>query len=105
MEGKSMSLISFSESWNNRFGDLNLTAGLRAHVHPFYQGWQAFPYRSMRSLVNGLDWLRGFVPTRSTPHDNPNQKAPGWTQGLNGVTHDDRYWYFAQETRLWRIPV
>jgi hypothetical protein len=113
-----MSTISLRESWQDQYKDLNLSNGIWANAHPFYtqvsdslpettlhQRQQSFPYRSLRSLANSLKWVKSFVPTRTTPHDYPSDASPGWTHKLNGVTHDDQYWYFAQQEKLWKVPV
>lgn len=45
--------------------------------------------------------------------NSPNQGQPGWHDEANGLTHDEHYWYVAQNfgssfgtnPQLWRIPV
>ena len=35
----------------------------------------------------------------------PDEKATGWCEDIEGVTHDDNNWFFTQMTRLWKFPV
>jgi hypothetical protein len=37
--------------------------------------------------------------------EHPRNKVHIWTDNLQGVTHDDNYWYFTQTGRLWKVPV
>jgi hypothetical protein len=37
--------------------------------------------------------------------DFPSDRENGFSDELQGVTHDDTHWYFAQKLRLLRIPV
>lgn len=113
-----MTILSLREAWRQRYGDVDLRAGLRTNVHPFYtavsdslpastlpQRQRAFPCRSLRNFIEALAWPRSFVPTRATSYDYPRNKGSGWTDKLQGVTHDDQHWYFTQQDRLWKIPV
>ncbi|HKI87980.1 MAG TPA: hypothetical protein VKA38_03065 [Draconibacterium sp.] len=35
----------------------------------------------------------------------PKERDNGWSEELNGVTHDDNNWFFTQRNRLWKFPV
>ena len=35
----------------------------------------------------------------------PNARHSGWSEELQGVTHDDGNWYFTQKGALWKFPV
>ena len=35
----------------------------------------------------------------------PNDRELNWTNEVQGVSHDDDYWYISQQKRLWKIPV
>lgn len=46
--------------------------------------------------------------------DHPDEKEPGWSEDVQGITHDTTYWYITQsdkndsdpaERSLWKIPV
>lgn len=103
---------SLKESWNRRYKDLSLHDGIRAY-YPFQipalseavmLREATFPYnKSLRALIQSLDWPQRFVPTAN--HDYPKDKSPGWTNKLNGVTHDHDHWYFAQEDKLRKVHV
>lgn len=35
----------------------------------------------------------------------PNNRETGWSESLQGVTHDANNWFFTQTTSLWKFPV
>lgn len=35
----------------------------------------------------------------------PNNRELAWTDELQGLTHNEDYWFITQQKRLWRIPV
>ena len=35
----------------------------------------------------------------------PSDREPGWSEELNGVSHDDDFWYFTQKKVIWKFPV
>ena len=37
--------------------------------------------------------------------DFPHVRKSGWSERLQGVTHDDDHWYFSQTNYIWKIPV
>lgn len=37
--------------------------------------------------------------------DHPHDREPGWSDECQGVTHDDRNWYIAQNKTIWKFPV
>ena len=37
--------------------------------------------------------------------DYPFDRETGWSEELQGVTHDDDDWYITQKDRLWKISV
>lgn len=37
--------------------------------------------------------------------DYPSNHNAGWTDKLQGVTHDSEHWYFTQEKKLWKFHV
>jgi len=37
--------------------------------------------------------------------DHPSEANPGWHQEVQGIRHDNGYWYITQESKLWKIPV
>jgi hypothetical protein len=38
-------------------------------------------------------------------NDYPKDRNNGWHHNVQGVTHDDRYWFVTQRYRLWKFPV
>lgn len=38
-------------------------------------------------------------------NDYPSDRETGWTEELQGVTHNDDHWFITQKNRLWKIPV
>jgi hypothetical protein len=37
--------------------------------------------------------------------NEPGKFARDWTDNVNGVSHDETHWYFAQEEHLYRVPL
>jgi hypothetical protein len=37
--------------------------------------------------------------------DYPSDREAGWTEDIQGVTHDNDYWFFTQIPVLWKFPV
>ncbi|MBD1847400.1 hypothetical protein H6F89_29155 [Cyanobacteria bacterium FACHB-63] len=109
---RNTSSTGLREAWKRRYKDLSLSNGIRAYYSFQIPGLSeavmlreaTFPYnRSLKALIQSLDWSRGFVPTAN--HDYPKDKSPGWTDKLQGVTHDLDHWYFAQQDRLRKVHV
>jgi hypothetical protein len=102
-------MISLRQAFENRYIELDMSKGLH-HLNDFYKdvedkhGISVFPYNSIRTLIKSLEWPASWTPL---PYglDYPDDREPGWSEELQGVTHDDQYWYFAQKSRLWRFPV
>ncbi len=73
-----------------------------ARQHPFYRQhpW-ALPVRnrSLRALCEPRP-----VPQYQYLGNHPKDRENGWSENLQGVTHDDRFWYFSQVGKLWRFP-
>jgi hypothetical protein len=50
-----------------------------------------------------------MTPVRLQPflfiNDYPKNRNNGWHTNVQGVTHDDAYWYVTQRYRLWKFPV
>ena len=78
---------------------------LGATANSFYLTHRGhFPFRSLRALLRTLEW-----PTSYEPLSNyPDQGDRGWTEELNGVTHDGSAWFFTSnrddKPELWRFP-
>ncbi len=98
-----LSLRSVVESMNPLAVPL-LQGGLRhALLHPFYRAHpQRCPYRGVRDWLREMQWPTAF----SFVNDYPSEASPGWSNNIQGVTHDYDHWYFTQaDEYLWRIPV
>lgn len=35
----------------------------------------------------------------------PSDRQTGWSEGLQGVAHDQNHWFFTQKDRIWKFPV
>ena len=35
----------------------------------------------------------------------PDNEENGWSENVQGISHDDNYWYITQTWELWKIPV
>lgn len=119
-----MAGLSLRSAFQGAFGTDQppLSEGLGG-LHPFYKSLKAtgvgspphvttrrdvLPYHSLRAIASGLDWPRHnppFRPTQASDHDYPKDREPGWSEELQGVTHDVAHWYFAQKQRLLRFAV
>jgi hypothetical protein len=62
------------------------------------------PYSGMRAFTEALPWPASYRPATKNP-DSPSDASPGWTNALQGVSHDDNNWYFTQQKKIWKIPV
>jgi hypothetical protein len=58
----------------------------------------------LRTIINSLDWPRSYSPTNSNA-DYPSDREPGWSDELQGVTHDRTTWFFTQEHTVWMFPL
>ncbi|HRI20838.1 MAG TPA: hypothetical protein PLA68_07780 [Panacibacter sp.] len=38
-------------------------------------------------------------------NDYPSDRETGWSEELQGVSHNDDHWFITQKNRLWKIPV
>lgn len=94
--------LSLRQALENR--QLNIVNGLRS-LHPFYASVpaDAFP-KSLRMLIQSLEWPAGYTTTGNN-YDYPKDREPGWSDDLQGVTHDENTWYFTQSGILWMFPV
>jgi hypothetical protein len=36
---------------------------------------------------------------------HPRNRQNGWSDGLQGVAHDQNNWFFTQKKRLWKFPI
>lgn len=80
---------------------LDLHAGVRG-LHPFFAAGAVLPFDSIRALVVSLEWPQAIVTAQQ---DYPFDREPGWSDELNGVTHDADSWFVAQKHRLLKFPV
>ena len=94
-------MISLRQSLESK--QLSVVNGLRS-LHPFYVSGpaDAFP-KSIRMLIQSLEWPSGYTTTGNN-YDYPKDREPGWSDNLQGVTHDNSSWYFTQTGILWRFP-
>lgn len=68
--------------------------------------WTAYPYSRLRALGEAAVWPQGQPPFEPTEnYDYPSNRENGWSEELQGVTHDDDCWYFSQKDRLLKFPV
>ena len=95
-----MSQISVKHAFQKK--GIKLTGGLRG-LHPGTTP-STFPSQSIRILMNSLNWPQGFSTT-GAHYDYPKDREPGWSNRLQGVTHDDTNWYITQEHVFWIFPV
>lgn len=82
----------------------SLERGLRRGVlHPFYgEHPGSCPFRGVRDWLAEMQWPPAFTFV----NDYPAEASPGWTNNIQGVTHDHDHWYFSQfDANIWRIPV
>lgn len=108
-----MSDISVKAAISSRFPTAHLSAGiLGGLLHSAYKSHrETFPYTSLRDWLHSLQWpdAQNYVYLGDYPEDS----NPGWTDNIQGVTHDDSHWFFTNEAEdiedngegLWRIPV
>jgi hypothetical protein len=54
-------------------------------------------------------WAKDGPPTYESYFnyvlEYPDEREDYWTSGLQGVANNSGYWFFTQETRLWKWPV
>lgn len=100
---------SLRQAFEYRYSGLDLSKGIR-HQNNFYSGVNCkyFPYKSLRALIQSLEWPEAWAPL-PFGLDFPKDSEPGWSDELNGVTHDEKNWYFSQNPSggpcLWKFPV
>jgi|SRR5215211_119270 len=112
---------SLRDALHARFPDIDLKGSVRS-LHPFYRSLresprilldagafvsdaEAFPYKTLQSAMRSLLWPAGFTPVGEGGFDYPSDREPGWSEELNGVTHDASTWYFAQKNMIWSFPI
>jgi hypothetical protein len=47
----------------------------------------------------------GPTPVATYLGQHPTDRDNGWSEGLQGVGHDQNNWFFTQQTRLWKFPL
>jgi hypothetical protein len=74
--------------------------------NPFYSQVEGscFSYVDHDSIQNAADFPALFAAAKHPSDEHPRNATPGWGELVQGVTHDDAYWYITQERALWRIP-
>jgi hypothetical protein len=79
-------------SVHEEYPEADLRAGvLKALSNPFYVSHpETIPYRTIRSLSEALQWPKTFRYFA----EHPKNAAPGWSDEIQGVTHDDGNWFF-----------
>lgn len=95
--------LSVQQAIRRRFPDADLSDGIRRGLsHPFYRsGRGRFPFSSVRRWMESLAWPDRVEYLGNHPHDS----STGWSDNLQGVTHDEQHWYITQQDRLWKFPV
>lgn len=109
-----MAPTSLKTALLNVYGNLDLSLGIvRSLFNDFYKQNQdfykshpsIFPYGSIRALLTILEW----PPFYERLDDYPDEGEPGWSEEVQGVTHDGENWFFAQNPndapKLWKFPV
>lgn len=48
--------------------------------------------------------LETVITTFGTNFDSPTQQVNKISKGLNGLSHDNQFWYFSQAGQLWKVP-
>ena len=88
---------------HQRFPGADLSGGVKgSFFHPAYRSHpKSIPYRSVRDLLHSMEWPGSF----NFIGDYPENSSPGWTNNIQGVTHDANHWFFTQADRLWKIPL
>jgi hypothetical protein len=57
-------------------------------------------------IRSNLTWNCSQCPRTHTYINNyPKDRETGWSENLQGVTHDERNWFFTQDAKLWKFPV
>jgi hypothetical protein len=103
-----MSTIRLKLTISNLFSDVDLSKGVMASLlHDFYRTFPlAFPYKSMKSLLRGLQWPSSYAFLGNYPVE---EDSTGWADNLNGVANDGTNWFFANNDedppRLWKFPI
>ena len=81
-------------------------SGTNIHDHRNSPGKITPPGRTPPPRVPGRG--ENNPPTRVTARylgQHPSDRNNGWSDGLQGVTHDQYYWFFTQKDRLWKFPI
>lgn len=58
--------------------------------------------KKRKEMIQKVDQLK---PKLDFLGDFPHVRKSGWSDRLQGVTHDADHWYFTQTNYLWKIPV
>jgi hypothetical protein len=57
-------------------------------------------------IRSNLTWNCSQCPHAHIYINNyPKDRETGWSENLQGVTHDERNWFFTQDAKLWKFPV
>lgn len=100
-----MATISVKSAFVAGFPWAELSKGLLgATANSFYATHRGhFPFQSLRALLRTLEWPTSYELVSTYP----DQGDAGWTEELNGVTHDGNAWFFTSnrddKPELWRF--
>lgn len=72
-----------------------------AHVNPYKHADEASSIE-VRKINKSVP---GPAPVVKYLGNYPADRNNGWSEGLQGVAHDQNHWFFTQKDKLWKFPV
>lgn len=102
-----MGTMSLRDTWSARHPDLALSDGVKKRRNPFWStpGVRC-PFDSLRTMMDSFTWAPSSAYRYTDEnYDYPDEQDKDWQYNLQGVSHDDSHWFFAETTRIWRLPL